>query len=150
MGKRGHLGRWLSRDQERGSELVEFSLIVIPLLLLLFGIIQYAFIFAANMTLRNASVVAARFATVAIVTNDPTVDPTAQIQDVARQAVKPLLNPSNVTPAPVVKLTNVVVGTATGTTVQISYKLPLIIPWVVLGQNISSRNITLTATSFMR
>ena len=149
MSKRRHLGRRLSSGQEGSSELLEFALIVLPLALLLFGIIQYGFIFAAYTTIRNASVVAARFATVAIVTNLPANDPTSQIQAVATQAVKPMLDPTKATAT--VGLTNVTVGATNGaTSVQVQYDLPLIIPWVVLGTNVSNRHITLSATTVMR
>ncbi len=149
MGKRGHLGRRLSGGREEGSELVEFALVLVPLALLMFGIIQWGFIIAANMTIRNATVVAARFASVAIVTNIPTSNPTDQIKAIAKQAVKPLLDPN--TAIPTVNLTNVIiVGNTTGTSVRIDYNLKLIIPWVVLGSNVSNSHITLHATTIMR
>lgn len=48
------------RDRVRGQSLVEFSLIVGPLLLLLLGVIQFGFIFNTYITLTNAVREAAR------------------------------------------------------------------------------------------
>jgi len=49
-----------ARDPARGQSLVEFSLIVGPLLLLLLGVIQFGFIFNTYITLTNAVREAAR------------------------------------------------------------------------------------------
>ncbi len=147
MGKRGHLGRRLSGGREEGSELVEFALVLLPLALLLFGIIQWGFIIAANMTVRNATVVAARYAIVSIATNAPGVNPIPQIRAKAKQAVAPLLDPNIANPT---VLPNFIIGTTTGTSVRIDYNLRLIIPWVVLGSNVSNSHIPLHATTIMR
>jgi Flp pilus assembly protein TadG len=48
------------RDDERGQSLVEFSLIVGPLLLLLLGVIQFGFVFNAYVTVSTAAREAAR------------------------------------------------------------------------------------------
>ena len=147
MDSRGHLGRALSLRGEEGSELVEFALVLIPLALFLFGIIQWGLIFAANMTLRNASVIAARYATLGP-TNQVTQ---AQVRDKAKQAVAPLLDPDVATAT--VNLTNVAIGSttgSTGTSVRVDYNLRLIIPWVVLGTNVSNGHIALSATTVMR
>jgi hypothetical protein len=47
----------------RGQTLVEFALCIPLLALLLFGIIQYGFIFYTYISLKNASAVGARYAT---------------------------------------------------------------------------------------
>src|SRR2546425_5294128 len=44
-----------------GSTMVEFALTLPLLALMLFGIIQYGFLFAAYITVRNASAVGARY-----------------------------------------------------------------------------------------
>lgn len=49
-----------SRGSERGQSLVEFALIVPPLLLLLMGVIQFGFIFNSVVTLSTAAREAAR------------------------------------------------------------------------------------------
>jgi Flp pilus assembly protein TadG len=49
---------------EAGQSLVEFSLIVMPLFLILLGIIQFGFIFNTYVTMTNASRDAARLGTV--------------------------------------------------------------------------------------
>jgi Flp pilus assembly protein TadG len=134
----------MSGRQKSGQALVEFALIVPVLALLLFAIIQYGFIFGAYITIRNATVVAARYATLTA-TPGPTV---AQIRAVARQSLGPMLNTNNVTVVNVNQ--NVVVGAANGaTSVQIQYSLPLIIPFVVPGKT-AGDSLTLTATTVMR
>ena len=86
---------------------------------------------------------------VSIVTNAPDTGPKSQIQDVAKQAVKPMLNANNVTGV-IVGLPNVTVGATNGaTSVRIKYNLPLIIPWVVPGKT-TGGSLTLTATTIMR
>ena len=129
-------------EGESGSALVEFSLVLVPLLVLLCGICQYGFIYAANMTIRNATMTAARYAILS------TTTPTAgQVQDFAKQAVAPMLDPAlataNVDP-------DVTVGDAGGaTSVQIQYDLPLVIPWIVPGET-AGDSLSLTATTIMR
>ena len=53
-----------SARQERGQSLVEFSLILMPLFLVLLGIIQFGFIFNTYITMTNAARDAARTGTV--------------------------------------------------------------------------------------
>ena len=43
------------RDGERGAAAVEFALIVIPLLILLLGIIEFGYIFNQQLTVTNAA-----------------------------------------------------------------------------------------------
>ena len=57
-------GRRRSRDPEGGQSLVEFSLILMPLFLILLGIIQFGFIFNTYVTMTNAARDAARLGTV--------------------------------------------------------------------------------------
>ena len=128
---------------ESGQHLVEFALALLPLALLLCGICQYGFIYAANMTLRNATDMAARYAALSV-TNIPTA---TQVQNFAKQAVAPMLDP-NLATATVD--TNITVGGINGaTSVQLQYNLPLVIPWVVPGKTAGS-SLTLTATTIMR
>jgi Flp pilus assembly protein TadG len=60
--KRRHRGR--SQRAERGQSLVEFSLILLPLFLILLGIIQFGFIFNTYVTMTNAARDAARLGTI--------------------------------------------------------------------------------------
>ncbi|MEA2520036.1 MAG: hypothetical protein QOF49_2116 [Chloroflexota bacterium] len=53
-----------SPEFERGQSLVEFSLILMPLFLILLGIIQFGFIFNTYITMTNAARDAARLGTV--------------------------------------------------------------------------------------
>jgi len=50
--------------QERGQAMVEFAAVLLPLLLIVVGIIQFGLIFGANVTLTNAAREAARAATI--------------------------------------------------------------------------------------
>ena len=118
-------------------------MVLLPLTLLLFGIIQFGFIFAAYMTVRNATIITARWAT--LQTTTPRTIP--QIQAFAKLQVKPMLNPNNVT-AVIVDTNNVTLG-VTNTSVQIKYNLSLIIPWVVHGTNAPGTYLV-KATTIMR
>src|SRR6266478_5653196 len=147
MDERKYVGWRMWSRRQAGSSLVEFALVSVPLFLLLFGIIQFGFIFAAYVTVRNATVVTARWAT--LHTTTPRTD--QDIQDFAKLQVKPMLNPNNVT-AVIVSQTNVVhIGTVdlTNTSVEIQYNLRLIIPWIVHGTN-APGSYTVKATSIMQ
>ena len=65
-GSRGTTLRRARRDEsgQRGQSLVEFALVLTPLLLILLGIIQFGFIFNSYVTLTNAAREAAREGTV--------------------------------------------------------------------------------------
>jgi Flp pilus assembly protein TadG len=52
------------RDPAHGQSLVEFALIVTPLMLLLLAIVQFGFIFNTYVTITNATREAARTATI--------------------------------------------------------------------------------------
>ena len=52
------------QERERGQSLVEFSLILMPLFLVLLGIIQFGFIFNTYVTMTNAARDAARLGTI--------------------------------------------------------------------------------------
>jgi len=143
MDERKYVGWRISSRRQAGSSLVEFSLVALPLFVLLFGIIQFGFIFAAYMTVRNATVVTARWATLGP-TNQHSV---AEIQDFARLQVKPMLNPNNVSDV-IVSQTNVTVN-VTNTSVEIQYNLRLIIPWAAHGTN-APGSYLIKATSIMR
>src|SRR5437899_11397006 len=84
------LPRLRGGTKDSGQTLVEFAMALPLLALLLFGIIQYGFIFGAYITLRNASAVAARHA----ILQSPTPTQTS-IENVARGAIQPMLSPAN-------------------------------------------------------
>ena len=124
--------------------MVEFAMTLPLLALLLFGIIQYGFIFGAYVTVRNASSVGARYATLSSPT--PTIP---QIQAVARGALSPMLK-SNASASTVNVNPNATVGGVSGAkSVQIIYPLPLIIPFVVPGK-VNGDSVTISATAIMR
>jgi Flp pilus assembly protein TadG len=135
----------IRRRTQSGATMVEFALTLSLLAVLLFAIIQYGFVFAAYMTLRNASVVAARHAI--LVNPTPTQ---AEIQNVARAAIQPMLDPSKLR-TPSVTQTTITVGatSVTATNVTLKYDLPLILPFVVPGRTTGGA-LTLSATTIMR
>jgi Flp pilus assembly protein TadG len=134
-------GKIRQAQQRSGSTMVEFALTLPLLALMLFGIIQYGFIFAAYMTLRNASAVGARYAALGT-SPKPT---TQQITDVTIGAITPMLSTNGAT----VTVLPVTVGGQSATSVQINYDLKLIVPFVVPGKT-SGDSLSLSATSVMR
>jgi Flp pilus assembly protein TadG len=129
-----------SHGRKSGQSLVEFALTLPLLALVLFGICQYGLIFAAIITVRNASAVGARYAVI----GTPSA---SSVQAVAKCAVAPMLN-SNL--ASVVYDPNATVGGTSGAkSVTVIYNLPLIIPFVVPGKSAGS-TLTLTNTTVMR
>lgn len=52
------------RSRERGQAMVEFAAVLLPILLIVVGIIQFGLIFGADVTLTNAAREAARAATI--------------------------------------------------------------------------------------
>jgi Flp pilus assembly protein TadG len=130
--------------QKSAQSLVEFALIIPLLALMLFGIIQYGFIFATYISVRNASAVGARHAVLST-TPRPTV---TQIQNITRGAIGPMLQTNNI--ASINVNTNVTVGGVVGaTSVQVQYNLPLIIPFVVPGKT-AGGSLTLSGTTVMK
>jgi len=127
----GYLG--MGCKKVRGSSLVEFALVMPMLALVLFGIIQYGFIFAAYVTVRNASAIGAREAVIS--TNAATA--------VAKAALGPMLNPNLGTAT--FSVTNI--SGASAYSVKVTYPLPLILPFVVPGGGSTK---TLSATTIMR
>jgi len=132
--------RWMNKSyrKQSGQSLVEFAITLPILALFLFGICQFGFIFAAVLTVRNASAVGARYAVV----GSPA---SSNVQAVAKAAVSPMLNAGSATAS--VTDTNLAGNTAKMVTV--TYNLPLIIPFVVPGKT-AGGSLTLSATTVMR
>ena len=109
-------------SKSKGSALVEFALTLPLLALLLFAIIQFGLIFNAYMFLRHGMHVAARSASLPGFTNST--------HDVVCEATKPMLDCSRLSTSPVISIPGTLFSsvTVTGT-----YRLPLIIPYVVPG-----------------
>lgn len=116
--------RLLSR--RRGATMAETAIVIPVLVLLVFGILQWGYIFASFITLRNACAIAARFFTLS--TPTPTV---GQVQAQAQAAIQPLLNPANLAAAPQVTNCIPVPGDPPARCVQMSYNLPLFVSFVV-------------------
>ena len=55
---------WFKRDGDRGANLVEFALLAPFLLLLLFGIIEFAWVFATNLDVKHGAREGARITAV--------------------------------------------------------------------------------------
>src|SRR5437879_5934290 len=135
MGEQKHLGWRGPSGQESGSDIVEFAVLLPFFALLLFGIVQYGLLFAAYITIRNASAAGARQA---IISTD-----ISNIVAVAKASVGPLLNSGSLTVTPTATNMN---GRA-GTIVIVSYPFKLIIPYVVPGRDANSNTRTITATT---
>lgn len=130
-------------QKNRGQALVEFALMIPLLALLLFAIIQYGFIFATYISVRNASAVAARHA--ALSTSPRPTE--LVIKEVALGALGPMLQTNH---ASVTVQTNLTVGSVPGaTSVRVQYNLPLIIPFVVPGKT-AGGSLTLSGTTIMK
>ena len=121
--------------RREGSNLVEFALTLPLLALLLFAIIQYGFLFAAHITLRNAASVGARAAVISTNNNSPAL--------LAKAACGPMLDSTKANA--VLGQTNV--AGAQAWTMTVSYDVPLIIPFVVPGGGSTK---TLTAVTIAR
>jgi hypothetical protein len=65
-------GRLVRRASSRGQALVEFAAVLLPVLLLIVGIVQFGLLFGANVTLTNAARESARAATIYIYDNQHT------------------------------------------------------------------------------
>lgn len=120
-----------------GQTLVEFTFVCLLLVTLLFAICQYGFLFAAYITVRNASAVGARQYAVLLKS-------AAESQKAAIGACYPMLQTNLVTAT---------AGTATIITnndaksMTVSYAMPLVVPFVVPGGGATK---TLTATTIMK
>lgn len=124
--------------RKRGQTLVEFALAAPLLFLVLLAIIQYGLIFNASLTLRHGAQVTSRsLALAGSVTNDAA--------SIACQAIRPMLDCARLQP-PLVRETNVNGNAAMS--VQLTYRLPLIIPFVVPGS--TGGQLTLTASAVDR
>ena len=124
-----------------GQATIEFAFVALLLFVLLFGIIQWGFIFAANITLRNATVVGARYATLQL-NPKPT---TSQIQITTQGAASPMLQSNKV----IVTVLDAPVSVNTsGVSVRATYDLKLILPYAVPGKS-SGGTLTLSAETIM-
>jgi len=126
---------------KNGQSLVEFALLLPLLALLLFGIIQYGFIFSAYMTLRHGAHVTARTATMAGFNTSNT----SNVTSIASGAITPMLSAANLRPAIV---TTTTVGGLDAVKVQLTYDLPLIVQFVV--PNSSGNVLTISADATYR
>lgn len=126
---------------ESGQAMVEFALILPLLALMLFGIIQWGFIFNAYMTLRHSAHQVARTMSL------PGADTSVQsARDIACSNIVPTLQCGNLG-TPVVS-SNSTVGGAAAVSVQLTYNLPLVIKFVV--PNATSNALAIKASAIYR
>jgi Flp pilus assembly protein TadG len=121
-----------------GSALTEFALTLPLLVFLLFGIIQYGFIFSAYVTLRHGAHFTAR--TLSLAASDNTTSNTMQV---AKSSITPMLDPNRLQSA--VLTSNTVAGLR-AVNAQLVYNLPLILPIVVPGATDGTKVLTASAT----
>jgi Flp pilus assembly protein TadG len=140
-------GRWFLRC-ERGGTLVEFALTSIMFFLLVCGILEFAFLFEAQMTLQNAVRQAGRYAITGNHKPDPlhagqTLSRVASITQVAQTAAMGL----SVSNIQISSLTGGV-GSAGGpgdtVTISVTANLPLLTPLV--SQYFSNGSLATTAS----
>jgi Flp pilus assembly protein TadG len=108
---------------KRGAALVEFALTLPLLALLLFAIIQYGFIFGTSMTLRHGAHETARAMSLAGQTS-------TNVSAIACNAISPLLNCANLQSVQIDQNATVS-ASGDSVSVNLTYNLDLIIPWVV-------------------
>lgn len=146
----GHAGRFWRDGASRGQGLVEFALVIIFLFLLVSGVIGIGNAYFLHLALRDAAQEGVSYAAVA-----PTN--TTQIAQRARDAVAGTLNPGDVT----VTITETNTGKfcagidqdasgprflrTNGMRVQVSYPMPIIVPF--LGAIVGSDTWILTGTA---
>ena len=124
---------------ESGQALVEFAMTIPMLALLLFGIIQYGFIFGAYTTLRHAAYVVSREASLSGFDSSNS----SNVNALVAQNISPMLDPANLDP---VALTSTSLGSTPAITVQATYHLPLIVKFVVPGATAGTMTINANAT----
>ena len=117
-------------NRQRGASLIEFAFVMPLLVLILLGVIQWGIIFGAQLTLRNASMMAARMA--ALGSGGGYTD--TEIKDSIVDAIEPLLEEANLTIPVDIERPYVLNATiADASRVRVVYNLPLFAPLVVPG-----------------
>jgi Flp pilus assembly protein TadG len=131
---------------ERGAELIEMAIVTPLLLLLVFGIVDFGFLFQRYVVLTNAAVEGARVATMPGYTSD---DAEARVQEYATNGG---VNGTVTAVASPVALPGAGGGTWPGMQVTVThvYTLQYITPIVQLIGGSTAASVTLTAQSTMR
>jgi Flp pilus assembly protein TadG len=133
---------------EHGAELIEMVIVTPLLLLLVFGIIDFGFLFQRYVVLTNAAVEGARVASMPGYTN---ADAQARVQSYVTNALPPGVV---VPPAAVVGVALPGTGGATWPGVQVTvthvYTLQYVAPIMRLVGGTTAGTVTLTARSTMR
>ncbi len=136
--KTSHSTRRGDRQDKSGQALTEFAITLPLLALLLFAIIQYGFIFAAYVTLRHGAHYTAR--TAALAGGDTG---TSNTLAVAKSSITPMLDANQLQSAVVTSNT---VGGLPAINAQLTYNLPLIVPFVIPGSSGGAKVLTAAAT----
>jgi Flp pilus assembly protein TadG len=142
------LKRWRLVRSEHGAELVEMAIVTPILLLLVFGIVDFGFMFQRYVVLTNAAVEGARVATMPGYT---AADAQARVQEYVANSLPTtvVVPPAAVVP---VALPRAGGGTWPGMQVTVThvYTLQYIAPMIRLVGGSSAGTVTLTARSTMR
>ncbi len=112
-------------SSSRGISLIEVAILLPVLAVILVGILQYGLLFAGYLTLHNAAVSCVRFAAL----NNQDASP-AELAVVARESIEPLLKPMHLR-APRVDMNAAVAGIARARRVELTYDMPLLVPFLV-------------------
>jgi len=153
--EKGGRGSSLPPSREAGASgnaMVEFAVVLPVLMLLIFGVIQFALIFGARLALQNAAEVGARAATLA---SDPSIPVTAADAQVAAETeafnaipafLKPLLGINPTISASVDSDGDLDCDVDDVKIVTINYDLDLILPFIVPGSSGGVMNMVVTGT----
>ena len=141
-------------SNESGTSIVEATIILPAVLTLIAGIIQYGFLFSNYLSLKNASLVAARRAVLFSVRGDGTqLDvSSAEVLSAARGALSPSMEQNSLSVSSFqqdygVTVNGVPFGEATR--VELQYIMPLFFPFIVPQSN-NDGTYSLRAASVMR
>lgn len=126
-----------------GAVLAEFAVVTPVLVLLVFGLMQFGFVFAAHLTVRNAASVSARH----LALGDPAqcAARASEAPTVAANAISTTLDPANI--GAVNAQCNVNVNGTVAHRVDIVYNFPLLFSLVLPG---SGATFAVKASAIMR
>ena len=125
------LGRRRPRGDERGAAAVEFALVVLPLLLILAGIVNFGVMFSQKLALDNAVRQAARGAVVDTGSSTVAADAVTAFNDtaIARDGVSPTITIAST------KGTTTCKSSAFGDKITVTgtFTSKFLFPWIVPG-----------------
>ncbi len=129
---------------EQGGPIVEFAIVLPFLFLIIFGIIQYAFIFWTYIVVSNGTSIAARH--VGLINPAAT---NAELLNITRSSIGSMLGGFYDSTGLTTTTGNVIINGSAATSVQVSYAMPLMFPFVV-PQSTPGNSFNLTSSMVIR